>query len=96
VKRLRLCFPQTIRSRKLRRDSCFHYLYGYLRNGANPINLRLDIRGNELAVSPHAAFYIDKVVGLADSADALGDLLSLRADALKLLVCRLRFLFDLL
>src|ERR1700704_5494816 len=29
VKRLRLWFPKAIRSRKLRRDSRFHYLYGY-------------------------------------------------------------------
>src|SRR5262249_53247602 len=29
VKRLRLCFPQAISSRKLLRDSCSHYLYGY-------------------------------------------------------------------
>ena len=29
VKRLRLCFPKAIRSRKLRRDSRFHCLYGY-------------------------------------------------------------------
>ena len=27
--RLRLCFLQALRSRKRRRDSCFHYLYGY-------------------------------------------------------------------
>ena len=30
VKRLRLCFPQAISSRKLQRDSRFHYLCGYL------------------------------------------------------------------
>src|SRR5262249_5118052 len=29
VKRLRLCFLQAIRRRKLLRDSCFHYLCGY-------------------------------------------------------------------
>jgi hypothetical protein len=29
VKRLRLCSPQTLRRRKLRRDFCFHYLNGY-------------------------------------------------------------------
>jgi hypothetical protein len=29
VKKLLLCFPQAIRSRKLWRDSRFHYLYGY-------------------------------------------------------------------
>src|SRR2546421_11539334 len=30
VKLLRLCFPQAINSRKLQRDSRFHYLCGYL------------------------------------------------------------------
>jgi hypothetical protein len=29
VKRLRLCFPQAIKSRKLQRDSRSHYLCGY-------------------------------------------------------------------
>jgi hemerythrin-like domain-containing protein len=29
VKRLRLCCPKALRSRKRRRDSRFHYLYGY-------------------------------------------------------------------
>lgn len=29
MKRLHLCFPRAIRSRKLQRDSRFHYLYGY-------------------------------------------------------------------
>ncbi len=67
-----------------------------LRNGANGVHLRLDICRNELAVSPHAALHIDKVVGLTDATDALGDLLSLGADALKFLARRLRFLFNLL
>jgi hypothetical protein len=29
VKPLRLCFPQACRSRKLRREACFHNLNGY-------------------------------------------------------------------
>ena len=29
MKRHRLCFPQAIRRRKLWRNFCFHYLYGY-------------------------------------------------------------------
>ena len=66
------------------------------RNGANPINLRLDISGNEFAVSTHATLYIDKVVGLTDGADALGNLLALRTNALTLLVGRVRFLCELL
>ena len=32
MKKLLLCFPQAIRSRKRRRDSRFHYLYGYVRH----------------------------------------------------------------
>src|SRR4051794_13248757 len=36
------------------------------------------------------------MVGLADGADALGNLLALRTDALTLWVCRLRFLGELL
>ena len=66
-----------------------------LRNRANPIDLRLDIPGNERAVSPYTALSIDKVVGVADSANALYDLLSLLADALGLLARGCRFLFDL-
>src|SRR5215475_7381724 len=31
VKRRRLCFPHTLRKRKLRCDVCFHYLNGYLK-----------------------------------------------------------------
>ena len=31
----------------------------------------LDIPGNELAVATHAALQVDKVVGVADGADAL-------------------------
>jgi hypothetical protein len=33
VKRLRLCFPQALSSRKLQRDSRFHYLCGYHAKG---------------------------------------------------------------
>lgn len=56
----------------------------------------MDISRNALAVSTHTTLSIDKVVRLADGADALGHRLSLRADALTLLVCRLRFRGDLL
>jgi hypothetical protein len=67
-----------------------------LRNGANPIDLRLDINGNEFAVATHATLYIDKVVGLADGTDALGNLLSLGTDGLELLARDLRVLGELL
>src|SRR5439155_14893354 len=66
-----------------------------LSHGANGIYLRLDICRNKLAIAPHAARHIDKVVGVADATDALGDLLSLCADALELLARRLRFLCEL-
>jgi len=64
-------------------------------NSANGANLCADICRNEPAVAPHAALQIDKVVGLADATDALGDLLSLCAEALVLEARRLRFLFEL-
>ena len=67
-----------------------------LRHAANGVNLPLDICRNEPTVSPHAAFHIDKVVGLAEVTDALGDLLSLGTDALELLARRLRVLCELL
>ena len=34
MKRPRLYFPKALRSRKRRRDSCFHYLYGYREGNA--------------------------------------------------------------
>ena len=45
-----------------------------LGNGADRVDVLLDIPGNELAVATHAALQVDKVVGVADGADALGDL----------------------
>src|SRR5712691_6896866 len=67
-----------------------------LRHAANGVNLLADICRNEPTVSPHATLYIDKVVGLADRTDALGDLLSLGTEALELQARRLRVLFELL
>ena len=55
-----------------------------LGNSTNLLDVRLDIRGNELAVSTHTALKIDKMVGMADGADALGDLLALLGEALML------------
>ena len=40
----------------------------------------LDICRNEPTVAPHATLQIDKVIGLSDCTDALGDLLSLGAE----------------
>ena len=45
-----------------------------LGNGADRVDVLLDITGNELAVATHAALQVDKVVGVANGADALGDL----------------------
>jgi hypothetical protein len=67
-----------------------------LGNNANRVNLCLDIARNELAVATHAAFQVDKVVGMADSADAPSDRLALLGEALVLSACSLRFLCDLL
>src|SRR5215470_1546709 len=67
-----------------------------LRNTAHAANLFADICRNEPTVASHAAFQIDNVIDLADHTDALGDLLSLRADALELLTRRLRCLYELL
>src|SRR4029453_2615514 len=67
-----------------------------LSNAAHGVNLYLDIGRNELAVAAHAALQIDQVVDLADATDALGDLLSLGADAFELLARRVRFLCELL
>ena len=44
----------------------------------------LDIPGNELAVATHAALQVDKVVGVANGANALGDLLALPGETLVL------------
>ena len=56
----------------------------------------LDITGNELAVATHAALQVDKVVGVADGADALGDLLALPGEALVLLASGFHLLLHLL
>src|SRR5262245_30249178 len=52
-----------------------------LRNGANRLDVMLDIRGNELAVAPYAALQVHKVVGVTDGTEALGDRLALSAEA---------------
>src|SRR5712691_8787346 len=67
-----------------------------LRHAANGVHLLADICRNAPTVSPHATLSIDKVGGLADRTDALGDLLSLGTEALARLARRLRVLFELL
>jgi hypothetical protein len=66
-----------------------------LSHGADYVDVLLDIPGNELAVSPHAALQVDKVVGVADGADALGELLTLAGEPLGLLASCVHFLLDL-
>src|SRR5689334_9413820 len=46
------------------------------------MELGMDIPGNEFAVTTHATLQIDKVIGMADRTDALGDLLALCTEAL--------------
>jgi hypothetical protein len=58
------------------------FLLGHI---TDRINMTLDITRNELAVATHAALHVDKVVGVADGADALGDRLALPSEALVLL-----------
>src|SRR5713101_4327269 len=67
-----------------------------LRNGAHRVDVLLDIPGNELAVATHAALQVDKVVGVADGADTLGDLLALFAEALVLVASGFHVLLHLL
>ena len=55
-----------------------------LGDGADRVDVPLDITSNELAVATYAALQVDKVVGVADGADALGDLLALSSEALVL------------
>src|SRR5215510_11655895 len=56
-----------------------------LGNGTERINMALDIPGNELAVATDTALQVDKVVGMADGAYALGDRLALPGETLGLL-----------
>jgi hypothetical protein len=55
-----------------------------LSKGANRCDVTADIGGDQLAVSTHAAFEIDKVIGLADGLKALFDLLALLGQSLVL------------
>jgi len=55
-----------------------------LSQGANLIDVALDIGGNELAVSAHAVLKIDKVVGMTNTSDTHVDLLALLRETLVL------------
>jgi hypothetical protein len=56
-----------------------------LGNGANRVDVLLDISGNELAVATHTTIEVDKVVGMTDGTDALRDLCALPGEVLVLL-----------
>ena len=80
---------------------CGHHTLGFLEtiqarlaemfllgNRADRLDVLLDIPRNELAVATHAALSVNKVVGVANGAHALRDLLALCAEALVLLARR--------
>src|SRR5262249_51851732 len=56
-----------------------------LRHGANRVDVVLDILGNELLVATHTTLHVNEVIGVAHGTDALGDGLTLSAEALGLL-----------
>ena len=66
-----------------------------LGNPTNGLDLSTDIGGDQLAVSPHSAFEIDKVIGLCDGLKALFDLLALLAQTLVLMIGRFKGLLGL-
>jgi hypothetical protein len=67
-----------------------------LGNGADRVDVPLDIPGNELTIATHATLQVDKVVRVADSANALGDLRALLGEALVLVASGFDFLRNLL
>jgi hypothetical protein len=66
-----------------------------LGNGANRLNVRADICGDELAVATHTALQVHKVIGLADGLKALFDLLALLGKSLVLTAGRFEGLLGL-
>src|SRR6266571_5456335 len=66
-----------------------------LGNGADGVDVLLEVPGKEFAVAAYAALQVDKVVGVADGADALRDRLALRGEALVFLASRVHFLLHL-
>ena len=55
-----------------------------LGNGADRVEVVLDIPGNKLAIATDTALQINKVVGMADGTDALSDRFALAREALML------------
>src|SRR5215472_12896352 len=67
-----------------------------LGNGANLLDMLLDIRGNESTVSAHAALEIDKMVIVANATDTRLDLFALRSEPRVLATGRFERLLGLL
>src|SRR5512132_2394084 len=67
-----------------------------LGNGANLLDVLLDIRGDELAVSAHPALEIDKMVVVANATDTRLDLFALLSETLVLTTSRVECLLGLL
>src|SRR4029453_8314322 len=67
-----------------------------LGNGANLLDVLLNICGDELAVAAHPAFQIDKVVVVADAPDTRRDLCTLLSETLVLTAGRFECLLGLL
>src|SRR5262245_24845037 len=58
-------------------------------NDADRVDVLLDIPGNELAVATYTALQVDKVIGMAEATDTLGDQRALRSETLVLVLrCR--------
>src|SRR5919197_5549706 len=55
-----------------------------LGNGANLLDVPLDIGGDQLAIAAHPALKIDKVVGVANATDARPDLGTLLSETFVL------------
>src|SRR5215468_3230968 len=57
-----------------------------LSNDADRVDVLLDIPRNELAVATYTALQVDKVVGMAEATDTLGDQRALRSETLVLVL----------
>jgi hypothetical protein len=67
-----------------------------LGNGANLLDVPLDIGGDELAVSAYPALEIDKVIVVTNAPDTRLDLFTLLTEALVLVTGRVERLLSLL
>jgi hypothetical protein len=85
-------FPKMGREGTLQTRRAEVFLLG---NGADRVDVTLDIADNELAVATHATLQIHKVAGVADSSDALDDGLALPGEVLVLVASRFHGLLHL-